>query len=144
MFKKSYKRIKFAINRIRIKIRQKRAKAIENRAKSNMNSEQLEVFNLIISIIEAQPDSIRYNINDNDVYILYSDIIINIKLDGSNICYINNHRGFHQLWFKTDSFDFLIEKIHKKANKAIRKLKNEILNNRKAFINSIKEQTSLN
>lgn len=134
--KQIFKSIEYKFKRFFVKVRQHRKLSHNNKILKTMLPEQIDVYEIVKDKCKRFPDSIRYDSDTTKILILLETMIITLH---NKRIYIDNHRGFSEMWFSEDQYELIKEYVDAEAHRFRRKLQWEIRRNLRNFLKQIKE-----
>lgn len=126
----------YRILRMNVRTRQRREKFVFNSGYRLLTKEELAMVKKIEDLAIKHRDGIRYDPESQEILIIAPDVLIVLKKKGK--IEINNHNGFAQMVIPDNAFSLLTKIIDREAHRERRRLKNEVKQNLRSFINKIK------
>jgi len=134
----------YQIKRMNVRTRQKRKESERNHALKLLNSEQKDVFDLVVMTVKKHPEKILYDKITGEVLIVEERMLFTLYHDTKDhMVSIHNHSGFHSQWFMESSYNYLMEIVNTEAHRYRRRLKYEVRTNIRNFLKGIIEEKQI-
>ena len=125
----------YRILRINVHTRQKKNKLIRNSGYKLLTKEEFAMVKKIETLAIKYRKGIQFDPQAQETLIITPNILIVLKQKGH--IDINNHHGFAQMVIPDSAFNLLMMIIEREAHRERRRLKNEVKQSLKAFIDKI-------